>query len=436
MPATTDNPTADLESEINKTHSENPEGKAVANPSAESALDEALRAEGFNPDGSAHETQPDDLQKKDDQTPPKKDGEAAKEDEPPKKDDEAPKKDDEAPKDDLDTIELPPHTKPKTAEAWATLKLKAKERIANIEKERDELKTKIADLETKAKAGMSPEEKKEFEELKSFRRKMDVESDPVFKDFDRRVENNIESIYSKLSANGFPKETIEKIKEMGGPSKINWDGLAANNKITSTVKRYIEGKLFENEDLTEKKSAAVTEAKKNADEYLKGRETAMAKHEDELVQSTNKTWSEELLPKMEWLRIQKVDDKMKPEEKALAEAHNKLVESVNNDVKDAVQDNSPRMKALLIAGYANSLKMRWEFDRLKTGTDTKIKDLEKKLADAQGMLDRIKKASPGRVNSSAPATNPPSRAVSTKVDPSDNLDKLLEEQLKIEAARG
>lgn len=427
-----DNPTADLESQAAGT----PDGKTVADPSSEGALDAALKAEGFNPDGSEFTPTAGDLEPKDKkQTPPAKKDEAAPTLEEKATDGTPAAKEGEqtpaAPKDDFDAVELPPHTKPKTAESFFKLKEVARAKVSTLEKERDDLKNKLSTAEAKAKEGLSPEQKKEVEELRAFRQKMDVEADPAFKDYDAKVKNNIDSIYSRLEANGFDKAAIERVKELGGPAGVNWDGLTG--KISSTLKRYIEGKLFENEDLAEKKKSAIETAKKNANEYLQGRESAMAKRDDDLVTEANKTWSEEILPKMAWLKVADVE---KEKDKDQAVAHNKLVEQINGDIKEALADNSPRMKALLIAGYANSQKMRWEFDRLKSGTDAKIAALEKELSEAKGMVERIKKSSPGRVNSNAPAnggTN--NKKASINADPGENLDRMLEEQLKIEAAK-
>lgn len=441
----TGNPVADLENE-----NEHPEAKGgVTDPNASDALDEALRAEGFNVDGTALKA--DDIKpaakpaadgtpKPDTNTPAPTDNTPKPDSNTPAPADNTPKPDTNTPaaKDDLDSIELPPHTKPKTAESFANVKNLARTKIAAIEKERDEQKARADKAEEAAKKAPTPEETKELEELRAFRRKVDVEADPSFKEFDTKSTRNVDMIYSKLEASGFDKETIAKIKEMGGPASVNWDDLESKGKIPTSLRRYVQGKLFENDDLKEQKKLAIDAAKKNADEYLKNREAEMAKSEDDLVQETAKEW-DGLKPKVDWLVKQEITDKMKPEEKALAEEHNKLVEGIETDLKDALQDTSPRMKALLIAGYAVGRKMSWEFTRLKTATDAKIASLTKDLEAANSRLERIKGASPGRVNSSAPAATPAKKVTASShvhaTDRGDHLDQLLAEAQAAEAAK-
>lgn len=443
---TTSDPTADLE--LNETK------PGAFDPDSSNALDQALLDAGYKADGTAID--PADIKPKGDDNTPKPDDNTPKPDSntppaagvvtpPPLKDDNTPKPDDNTPapapgaKDDLDSIELPPHTKPKTAESFANVKNLARQKIAAIEKEREELKAKLTAAEEAAKKAPTPEETKELEELRKFRRSVDVEADPKFKEYDSTVTRNVESIYSKLEASGFPKETIAKIKEMGGPDQINWDDLHSKGKVSTTLKRYIEGKLFENEDLGEKKKGAIAEAKKNADEYLKTREADFNKSDDKYVKETATEWDKEIRPKVDWLVIQKIDEKLKPEEKELATEHNKLVERVEGDIKEALQDNSPRMKALLVAGYAVGQKMSWEFARLKKATDTQIAALNKELGEAKTMLERIKRSSPGRANSAAPSTAPTKKVTASShvavEDRGAHLDNLLAEAQAAQAAK-
>lgn len=436
---TTNNPVADLE--VGEGNPGNPGG---ADPGSSAALDAALRESGFNPDGSPLKAE--DLTPKvtppaatppanntpapAKNTPAPADNTPAPADNTPAPTDNTPAPANNTPSDDLDSIELPPHTKPKTAESFANVKNLARQKIAAIEKERDELKTRAEKAEEAAKKAPTPEETKELEELRAFRRKVDVEADPAFKSYDATITQNTDAIYARLKSSGFDDSAIAKVKEMGGPAGVDWDQLAADGKISAALKRYVQGKLFENDDLSDKKKIAIDEAKKNADEYLKSREAELAKSDDAYVQETAKEW-DGIRPKVEWLVTQEITDKLTPDEKALAEEHNKLVGEINADLKDALQDNSPKMKALLVAGYAVGRKMSWEFARLKKNTDAQVADLTKKLSEATATLERIKKSSPGRVNTSAPATTPVKKVTaSSHVNIDDrgaHLDALLAE---------
>jgi hypothetical protein len=171
---------------------------------------------------------------------------------------------------------------------------------------------------------------KELEELRAFRLKLDVEADPSFKKFDEQVTANVESIYSKLRAAGVGEESIKKIQELGGPGEVDWDSLSS--KLNPQLKRYIDGKLFENEDLVEKKKQAIEAAKKNAGEFLKTREQELGKS-TEANRKATETEINGMLPQMPWLKEREITANAKPEEKASAESHNKLISEIRENMK-------------------------------------------------------------------------------------------------------
>lgn len=420
------------------------DGNANADPQSADALDNALREAGFSPDGST--LNPDEIQAAKSKETPTDKPEDKPEDKSTDKTEGTPSPTDEekaaaekkaaeekaaaeaaAKKDDLDAVELPPYAKPATTQSFEKVKQLAREKIAAAAKERDELRAKLEEVEKTAKDGLPAEAKKELEELREFRAKVDVEADPKFKEFDATIVSNTEAIYSKLAANGFSPDAIKKIKEMGGPDKVDWDGLA--NRIPSTLKRYVESKLVENEDLIEKRKQAVEKAKENAAEYLKSREGELSRSDSEHATRSTEEWNKEIKPKISWMVIQNIPKDAKPEDRKAAEAHNKLVTDIEADLKDAFEDPSPKMKAILASGYAVSKKLRFEYDLLKATSEAKVASLEKDLKDAKDMIERIKKSSTGRLASSAPVT--PGSTKSGKVNlnehSADALDRLLAE---------
>src|SRR6185436_6579366 len=149
-------------------------GGIANDPDTSAALDKMLAEAGFSPDG-----QPLDERRSADEPTAEERAAAEKA--------EADKKAAAAKKDDLDAVELPPYTKPKTAESFAKVKTIARQKIAAIEKEREELKAKMVELEKTAKDGLPAEAKKELEELREFRAKVDVEADPKFKEYDATI---------------------------------------------------------------------------------------------------------------------------------------------------------------------------------------------------------------------------------------------------------
>lgn len=331
------------------------------------------------------------------------------------------------PKDKYEDIVLPPYTKPKAAEAFATVKNLAREQAAADAKIIAELtaeKEKLTEA-SKAAGKLSPEVEKELEELRAFRAGLDVEADPKFKEWDVKVNENVDSIYSKLKSAGVADEVITKIKEMGGPGEVEWDSLS--DKLPAQVKRYIEGKLFENEDLIERKKRALETAKSKAAEYVKSKAEASV---NEVAARRKGVESKvaELSPKIEWLQEKKAAADAKPEDKAAVDAHNKRVVEIRATMNEAIENDSPEMKGLLILGIAQLQRVNGELEALKASSAAEKTVLETKLKEVTEKLDKIKKSGTPRISTSAPA--PGTEVKPAKVDYSEDSSAALDRQLK------
>ena len=350
----------------------------------------------------------------------------------PKVDDVVPKaepKVDAAPapvKDELDGIELPPHVKPKTVEAWSKLKDTAKRKITELSaaadtakaeaeaarKERDELK----------QSSLSSEEQKELAQLREFRQKIDVEADPSFREFDTKISENVAAIYSRLGRSGFSKESIDKIKTLGGPDKVNWEPL--RDKLTPELLRYLDAKLVENEDLGEKKGIAISKAKETSSEFLKSRQTELAKSGSGFKAEVQKEF-EALSPKLPWLKSVEIPKDAKPEVRAQLEASNAAVKEIQADIKEAIEDNSPTMRAVLVAGYATMLRLQVEAKSRGAEHKAEVDKLKSENAKLQGTLkeketfiEKIKGSSTGRLSKSSA----PDGKSHTKTQPGDPFE--------------
>lgn len=324
--------------------------------------------------------------------------------------------------DEFDKVQLPPYTKPKSAEAFAEVKSMARRRIAEMEKETTELREKLKATEELAKNGLTAEQKAEFEELRKFRSQMEVEADPTWKEYDGKVKQNDELIYKKLRDSGASEEQIERIQSLGGPSEVDWD--AISDKLPSTVKRFIDAKLVENEDLEAKKSLAKEQAKKNAEDFFKTKESSFRTSVQSEVES--------LLPTFPWMKEKPVTGT--DAEKALASAHNKMLQDIQANVQEAINDDSPKMKALLVAGFAQFLKTRTEalalkaeLTQLSENSKKEIDTLRSSLKEKEEFIAKMKKASTSRLGGSAPTPESKSSKVDYSVSPSEHLDRLLAE---------
>lgn len=324
--------------------------------------------------------------------------------------------------DEFDRVQLPPYTKPKSAEAFAEVKAIARQRISALEKELSELREKAKQGEELLKNGLTPEQKAELEELRTFRLQMDVEADPAWKEFNSQIEQNDELIYRKLRDSGASEEQLTRIKELGGPNEVDWDSIS--DRLPSSVKRFIDAKLVENEDLEAKKTLSKENAKKNAADYLKSRESSFRSS----VESEFKS----IVPSMPWMKEKPVTGT--DAEKAAAQAHNKLMAEINMNVQEAMSDDSPKMKALLVAGFAQFLKTRFEasalkaeLDALKSNTQKELGALKTSLKEKEEFISKMKKASTSRIGGSAPSEPRAPAKSDLNISPEEHLDKLFAE---------
>lgn len=333
---------------------------------------------------------------KTDETPPKTEETPPKVETPPKTEEVPPATEtDGLPKEEFDKVELPPYSKPATAEQFAKVKTMAKFRIDALVKERDDLSAKLRDVEVKV-GKLPAETEQELNELRAFRKQLDVEYDPSFKQFDTSIKQNDESILGKLKEAGIEDEVIKKIREIG-VAQVDWDTILP--KLPSGIKRFVENKLFANDDLKEQRNRAVDTAKKNADKFLQDRQQAtekQSKAEQAQVQSDFK----DLLSKLPWSQRKTVPATATAEEKAGVTAHNKFLDEVDAAIQDASEDNTPHMRAALTLGYVQALQLQRQVSAMTAGLDVQKKAWEGEKAKLQSKIDeqdafiaKIKKSS-------------------------------------------
>jgi hypothetical protein len=334
-------------------------------------------------------------------------------------------------KDELDTVEIPKNLRPKSAEAFETIKRLAREKVTASELRATELETRVKELETTAADStdpLTPELKAELEELRTFRKKLDVESDPQFKSFDKTVEDNTESIYAKLSANGATAETIKAIKDMGGPDKIDWEPIL--DKLPPLVRRSIETKLVNSEEILENKARAIKEAKENADEFLSTRAThneGQQKERQALAVSTLNGIRKEFT----WMTPKVIDPKAKDQaaEKVAVDAHNELVKDSEQYLAEAMADDSPEMRATVAMAGPELFRARAELADLKATTTVQIRKLGNDLKQATTLLTKIKAGSTTRLRDT-------SAAAKAKLIPDDETAEQAIDRLAAEATQG
>lgn len=324
--------------------------------------------------------------------------------------------------DDFDKVELPPHTKPKTGEAFETVKRLARERVSALEKEQETLRNKLKEIEEKGTGKVDPATAKELAELRKFRSQMDVEADPAFQSYDQKAKQNVDSIFSKLEEVKVPKENIDKVREIG-VDNVDWDAV----KMTPQLRRFIESKLAANLEIADQKKAALAEAKKNSEEYLKTRrETFEKKAVDESKAVENEINT--LAAEFAWMSKKEAKSGASADEAKAIEAHNKLAADIKSMMTEAVEDPSPRMRALLAIGTAQFVALRTQSAREKADFEAKIAAITKERDDAKALVEKIKANSTTRLRDTS-AITPTNEKPRNELDEraGDALDRIARE---------
>lgn len=296
----------------------------------------------------------------------------------------------------FEDIALPPKASPRSAEAFAAIKIRAAQELAKRDEDLAKAKAELEEALKTTKTALTPELEKEIADLRNFRARVDIEADPKFKEFDRKADGAAEFIYSRLKANGvITDEHIGQIKKYGGPANVNMEKIF--EKIADpSLKRLVENKLTEIETTAFDKEQAIKKAKEDVQGYIAERtketEQAAVAH-----QSATKSQLDGMMTNMKWLAPRTVEAGAKPEEKAAAETHNAFVKELQVEIGEALKDDSAQMRATLIAGTAQLLYLQ----QVHTASLQKTALLEKKLADAESFISKYKKASGSGLRESA-----------------------------------
>lgn len=347
-----------------------------------------------------------------------------------KADDEVKKKADEIFK---DAPSLPPNASPKSSEAFSTVKIKAAQEISAREQKIAELEKKLKEATEKLKDPVPAETAKELEELRSFRARLDVEADPKFKSFDKEVEQTREFIYAQLKKSPVVSDdTIEKIKKIGGPEMVDLGKLFEAIKDPA-LQAIVERKITDIEQTKWKKEELVKSTKANISQYLKERQTAYEQAVNGHQKATSDIY-DQLASKLDWMKEKKADDKT---DAKVAEEHNKFVAEIKQQIDIAKTDDSPEMRAILLASMAQLLNLQRVHEATKASDTAKIADLQKQLDEANSKIERFKSASVSRLREggAAPNSKPtPPKEQTLNTHTGDALDKIRDQIMQQKAA--
>jgi hypothetical protein len=323
----------------------------------------------------------------------------------------------------FDGIELPPKASPRSAEAFASIKIKAAQEIAKRDEELSKVKADLEEVRKVTANALTPELEKEINELREFRVKLDIEADPKFKEFDRRAEGAANFIYSRLKANGVvTDEIIKSIKGYGGPANVDMEKIF--EKITDPqLKRLVENKLVEIETAAFDKEQAIDRAKADVHGYVTERQK-QNEQVGQAHQSATKAQLDTMMQNMKWLAPRKTEAGAKDEEKKAVETHNAFVKELNAEIGEALKDDSAQMRATLIAGTAQLLYLQ----QVHSAALGKTAELERQLVAANDFIAKYKRASGSGLKESAAPPSGKVAEVRNVVDfntpPTQSLDDL------------
>lgn len=336
-----------------------------------------------------------------------------------------------AKKEEFEEIALPPHAKPATTEAFAKVKLLAKQQIVKLSTEKQALETQLKEVQSKqAEAGKLPEQvEKELKELRDFRQSVDIETSPKFTAFDTTITKNEEGVLKKLKEIDVSDATIEKIKSLGF-ANVDWDKFLSSTEIPPTAKRFIESKLVANDEARQNKADAIADAKKNLSTFLKEQEASKGESATARKTATENHYKE-ISTKVAWLKKIEPPSGIKDEDKKKIEGHNAFVEDVNNQIKEAIEDDSPEMRAILALGYAQMLRLQKEVPFLKTtheaekkALQTELDTIKASLKEKEDFIAKIKKSTSMSLKSDIGDPNRQTTTPSAHANPGEHLDSL------------
>lgn len=333
-----------------------------------------------------------------------------------------------------DTPSLPAGASPKSAEAFATVKVKAAQEISARDSEIAKLQKQVSEFEA-TRGKPTPEQEamqKELEDLRMWRAKLDVDFDPKFKEHDKSIEQAREFVYAQLTKHSqiVTPEVVAEIKKFGGPDNTDLSKVFEAIK-DPVLQRLVEAKLADIEMLKYNKQQAIQSAKSNVGEWMKKREDEWKQAATQHTQQT-RSYLDPMLGALDWFKEKKVEASADESAKKSAEEHNKFVGELKGQIQAAMQDDSPQMRAILVTGVAQLFNLQREHAQVKN----ELASAKKALEEVTSKYERVKSASVSRLRESGAPDNAVPAPAKTSVTTStgDALDALARQVMEQRAA--
>lgn len=300
-----------------------------------------------------------------------------------------------------DAPALAPNAAPKSHEAFAAVKVQAARDIGKLQAEKEALAKENAEL--KKNTGKPPAEfealQKELKETREKLAKFDVEADPKFKEFDGRITRAQDFVYDMLKrVPNVDDKVIEDIKKLGGPQRLNIEKFFEGIN-DPTTKQLVMSKVADILTIEYEKKGAIRAAQGNIEQYLKDREGEAAKASETRVSQTTSEL-DKVLPNFDWFKAKPVDTGTDEEKKAATE-YNTFLETTKAEMASAIADDSPQMKAVLVAAYGQFVNIR----RLYEAQKSEVETLKKENTALNDKFEKLKRAGASRLKESSAPTD-------------------------------
>lgn len=311
-------------------------------------------------------------------------------------------------------IKLRSDASAKTVESFSAVKARAIERETAVRTELESIKARALELETKLTEaektkGTVPEEvAKELKEHREYRALHDVSSRPEFKEkFDSKIEANFEAIYSLFKQEGWTDEKVQALKNFPEAQRVAFIEQKIIPLLTDGQKRVVSAKIFDNVNISEAKQKELDAARTDAEKILAEQREQPLK----VRQQKDTEFANVLRPKLQKLAFvypKEVPSTATPAEKAEIEAHNAFALELQDDVRRAIADESPEIRAEVVLAVPLA---RYQARQLKLAT-ARAEAAEAKLAAI------TKAGNTGRLGKSAaaPEAAAPTRGLDTSGD--------------------
>jgi hypothetical protein len=333
----------------------------------------------------------------------------------------------ESPDSVLESVQLPPNTKSKSATAFGELKAAAKQKILEIAGELTQSRTEQAQLrekitELEKQIGKVPESvQQELENLRAERAASSIETDPAVVKIDQTIKNNVDLIYKKLEASGYSKAHLDRIKELGGPANVDWRPLFPQMPLP--LQRVIESAILENARLTDQRGEVLEKAKSNLVEYGKQR--------GQQAQQAMKKAADEFLKDFPWANEKQAPDKATDAQKLEVEQWNANAKNARTQLQSMLTANQPEHIAELAVGTLIAHQLRGELNYVlgqhKTLTE-QVKTLTAERNAATAKLEEIKRSQiPHQRTTQIPQQAPAKKGAEINQSSGDALDAIAKQ---------